>query len=177
VLVTVLGALPVYRWVAKESPNGEGSIAMLSRLLAFWPGKLFVLVLLGFAATDFVITMTLSAADATAGSDVLLVEVSVPDPSEFEGDLLVRGRVAHEHYRVLTVESSSIPSALAALLLEIRDRTGRRPHIYFAWAEGNPTLNFLRYLFFGPGQLAPVTREILRRQEPDPARRPHVHAG
>src|SRR5690349_22653416 len=66
VLVTVLGALPVYRWVAKESPRGEGSIAMLTRLLAFWPGKLFVLVLLGFAATDLVITMALSAAEATA---------------------------------------------------------------------------------------------------------------
>jgi hypothetical protein len=115
--------------------------------------------------------------DIPAGSDVLLVEVSVTDPSDFEDDLLVRGRVVHGHYRVLTVESSSIPSALAALLLEIRDRTGRRPHVYFAWAEGNPTLNFLRYLCFGQGQLAPVTREILRRQEPDPQRRPHVHAG
>jgi len=64
VLVTLFGALPVYCYVAGQSFQGQGSISMLEKLVHGWTGKFLVLALLGFAATDYVITKTLSAADA-----------------------------------------------------------------------------------------------------------------
>jgi hypothetical protein len=115
--------------------------------------------------------------DLSEQEDFVFVEVTVTDPSEFEAGLVVRGEVLHDRYRVLTLESSSVPNALAALLLHVRDSTDRIPHVYFEWTEGNPFANFLRFLLFGQGEVAPVTREVLREAEPDPARRPRVHTG
>jgi hypothetical protein len=109
--------------------------------------------------------------------DVIFVEVTVTDPSDFEHRIDVHGEVLHGEYRVLTIESSSVPNALAALLLHIRDVSGVTPHIYFEWTEGNPVTQFLRFLMFGSGEVAPVTREVLRRAEPVRAQRPHVHVG
>ncbi|MEV0209554.1 amino acid transporter [Streptomyces sp. NPDC050788] len=111
------------------------------------------------------------------GEDFVFVEVTVLDPSEFEAGLTVRGEVLHNRYRILTLESSSIPNALAALLLHVRDVTGCTPHIYFEWTEGSPFANFLRFFLFGQGEVAPVTREVLREAEPDRDRRPRVHTG
>ncbi|GAA1085646.1 MULTISPECIES: amino acid transporter [Kitasatospora] len=112
-----------------------------------------------------------------AEDDLVFVEVTVRDPSDFEAELQVRGEVLHDRFRVLTLEHSSVPNALAALLLHVRDTTGQQPHIYFEWTEGNPFAQFLRFFLFGQGEVAPVTREVLREAESDPARRPHVHVG
>ncbi|MFI2204781.1 amino acid transporter [Streptomyces sp. NPDC020192] len=115
--------------------------------------------------------------DLPEQEDFVFVEVTVTDPSEFEAGLTVRGEVLHNRYRVLTLESASISNALAALLLHARDMTGCTPHIYFEWTEGGPFANFLRFFLFGQGEVAPVTREVLREAEPNRARRPRVHTG
>ncbi|MFJ7152921.1 amino acid transporter [Streptomyces sp. NPDC100445] len=115
--------------------------------------------------------------DMPEQEDFVFAEVTVTDPSEFETGLTVRGEVLHGRYRVLTLEHSSISNALAALLLHVRDVTGCTPHIYFEWTEGSPFTNFLRFFLFGQGEVAPVTREVLREAEPDRARRPRVHTG
>ncbi|MER5531236.1 amino acid transporter [Streptomyces sp. NPDC002677] len=115
--------------------------------------------------------------DMPEQEDFVFVEVTVTDPSEFEAGLTVRGEVLHNRYRVLTLESASISNALAALLLHVRDETGSIPHIYFEWTEGNPFANFLRFFLFGQGEVAPVTREVLREAEPNRSRRPRVHTG
>lgn len=105
---------------------------------------------------------------------VLFIEVRVPDSSEFEGEVLVRG-VEQHGFRVLTVEASTVPNAIAAVTIQLHEQFGRTPHIYFRWTEGNPILNFLSFLVLGIGEIAPMTREILREAEPDVTKRPWVH--
>ena len=111
-----------------------------------------------------------------AGDPLLFVEVAITDASEFEGALDVAG-VERHGYRVLRLTGSSVPNSIAALLLHVRDLTGVRPHVYFEWTEGNPFTNLIRFLFFGVGEVAPITREVLREAEPDRSRRPAVHVG
>ena len=107
---------------------------------------------------------------------VLFFEVTPGDASEFSGVLRVRGCEV-DGYRVLRAESPAVPNAIAAFMLYLRDTTGKIPHIYFGWSEGNPLMYLLRYIAFGEGDTAPVTREILRQVEDDPERRPSVHVG
>lgn len=106
----------------------------------------------------------------------LFLEVIVDDSSDFETELQVHGVVRHG-YRVLEVHGPVVPNTIASVLLHIRDVTGLMPHIYFRWTEGNPVVNLLRFLFLGEGEIAPITREVLREAEPDVRKRPWVHVG
>jgi hypothetical protein len=110
------------------------------------------------------------------GAPVLFLEIRPGDASQFSEVLRVQG-IEIAGYRVLRCQSPAIPNAIAALLLDIRDQTGQIPHVYFGWTEGNPITYLLKFLAFGEGDTAPVTREVLRQSEPDPLRRPRVHVG
>jgi hypothetical protein len=107
---------------------------------------------------------------------VLFYEIEPGDSSEFKGKLFIRG-VDVEGYRILRTQAPAVPNAIAAFLLYLRDHTGKIPHVYFGWSEGNPIMYLARYILFGEGDTAPVTREILRQAEHDPELRPNVHVG
>ncbi len=107
---------------------------------------------------------------------VLFYEIELGDASEFKGKLNIRG-IDIEGYKILRTNAPAVPNAIAALLMHLRDKTGKIPHVYFGWSEGNPASYLVRYILFGEGDTAPVTREILRQAEPVPERRPNVHVG
>lgn len=107
---------------------------------------------------------------------IIFFEVKPGDASEFAGVLKVTGADV-DGYHVLRAESPAVPNAIAAFLLHLRDTTGKVPHVYFGWSEGNPLAYLFKYIAFGEGDTAPVTHEVLRQAEDDPEKRPVVHVG
>ncbi|MBS1957005.1 MAG: amino acid permease [Cyanobacteria bacterium SZAS-4] len=108
---------------------------------------------------------------------IIFLEISVSDASDFDDEILSVSGAMEGSYKVLRCESPAVPNAMAALLLYIRDKTHKQPHVYLGWTEGNPIMYILKYLFVGEGETAPLTREILREVEHDPTKRPRVHVG
>lgn len=103
-------------------------------------------------------------------------EVERTDASSFEETLQISGERIGK-YPVFRAKSPVVANAIAATLICLEQTTGKVPHAYFVWTEGNPIGNLFRFLFLGEGDVAPLTHEVLRRAVPDPNRRPFVHVG
>lgn len=102
------------------------------------------------------------------------LEVERTDASEFTQTLYVEGMRVGKN-RVLFAKSPVVANSIAAILIHLEQQTGRIPHAYFKWKEGNPVANIFRYIFFGEGDTAPLTHEVLRRAVPNPEHRPIIH--
>ncbi|MBD1844903.1 amino acid transporter [Cyanobacteria bacterium FACHB-63] len=107
---------------------------------------------------------------------ILFLEIQISDASQFAHTIQVRG-VQVGNYRILRARSAAVPNAIAAIALAIRDETGRLPHVYFGWIEGNPIQYLMRFILLGEGDIAVLTREVLRKAERIPQRRPRIHVG
>jgi hypothetical protein len=102
------------------------------------------------------------------------LEVERGDASEFTETLHVTGERIGKH-AILRASSPVVANAIAALLIELERSTGKLPHAYFSWTEGNPVGNLIRFLMLGEGDVAPICHEVLRRAVPDEAHRPVIH--
>ncbi len=105
---------------------------------------------------------------------VYFFEVERGDASTFESTLSVTGQRIGKH-SVLYASSPTVANAIAAMLIHLEQQTGRVPHAYFSWTEGNPVGNLFRFIFLGAGDAAPLVHEVLRRAIPDVKHRPIVH--
>ena len=114
------------------------------------------------------------AHNLSPNEQLLFLEIDAVDSSEFEASLWVMGVCVGRH-KILRVNSPAVPNAIAAILIHVRDVTGKVPHIYFKWTEGNPIGQMFRFLTFGEGDVPPVTHEVLRHCIADPHQRPFVH--
>ena len=117
---------------------------------------------------------TRSCHHLTPDEYLIFIEIEPGDASDFSSDIEVKGHHVGRH-QILRTKSPAIPNALAAILMKLSDSTGKLAHAYFGWTEGNPIGYLFRFFFLGEGDVAPITREVLRKAIRDPHNRPNIH--
>ncbi|MDQ6700077.1 MAG: amino acid permease [Acidobacteriota bacterium] len=114
------------------------------------------------------------AHNLSADEKLYFLEIKRGDASDFDASLDISG-VTLEGYAILRGTSPAVPNAIAAVLLHLRETTGKLPHVYFGWTEGNPVAYLFKFIFLGEGDVPPLTHEVLRKAVPDREKRPLVH--
>ncbi len=109
--------------------------------------------------------------------DFIFVEVEPTEVSNFGEALLEVSGIELDGYKIMRCKCPAVPNGIAAILLNIRRQTEKNPHVYLGWTEGDPIANVFKYIFFGEGETAMLTREILRCTEAKESKRPFVHLG
>lgn len=107
---------------------------------------------------------------------MLFLEITVAGAGDFGAALEVRGDAVGMH-QVLRASAAAVRNVIAALLLHLRAQTDIVPDVYFGWDDKGSLANAANFLMFGEGNIAPLTREVLRKAEPDARHRPLVHVG
>ena len=70
----------------------------------------------------------------------------------------------------------SIAHAIATVALELA-KSGKPPELHFGWSDRSPLSTSINFVLFGEGNVPWMVRELIRRAEPDPQRRPRVIIG
>ena len=109
-----------------------------------------------------------------ADAHLYFLELERGDASDFTSTLQVRGQRLGSH-SILYAKSPVVANSVAAVLIQLEKTTGKLPHGYFRWTEGNPVGNLFKFVFLGEGDVAPIVHEVLRRAIPEPEQRPFVH--
>jgi hypothetical protein len=107
---------------------------------------------------------------------IVFLEASLGDPSEFYQLPLLEVRQEFGRFALRITRCVSIPHAVAAVALEL-SKVGTPPEIHFGWSDESPFAANLNFVLFGQGNIPWMVRELVRKAEPNPERRPHIIIG
>jgi hypothetical protein len=107
---------------------------------------------------------------------VVFIEVELGDVSEFYQRPVLEVVEEERRFIIRISRCASVAHVLAAASLEL-SKVGKPPEIHFGWSNETPIAANMNFLLFGQGNVPWMVRELIRKAQPDPARRPPVVIG
>ena len=104
---------------------------------------------------------------------IVFVEVVLADASDFVNEPILKIEQEEGRFIMRITGAASISHTLAAVALEMA-KVGRPPEVHFGWTDESPVSGTLGFLLFGEGNVPWMVRDLIRRAEPDEAKRPLI---